>query len=251
MQPAVRALVLGLALSGTAWFAAVRYWDAPNTQTDIDASGDFRRVVIQNAMGDLQDTVASIAAHFQSLDRPIDREQFQTIVTNLGDATINFDQLAWIPRVPRLGRAGLEQAAVREGPADYGISVPGPDGKLVPAGERDVYFPVLYVAGAMRTPLVAGLDIGIDAAILPAIERARDGDWITGSRVVDVQADSGRRQVVFVFIPVYRLGLPHDTMEERRRNFQGIVAGVVSPELVLESIISRPPADGSGHTALR
>ena len=237
LQPAVRALVLGLALSGAAWFAALRYWDEPNTQTDIDASGQYNRVLLQTALGDLQDTVASIAAHFQSLDRPIDREQFRTIVTNLGDATINFDQLAWIPRVPRLGRASLEQAAAREGPADYGIGVPGLDGKLVPAGERDVYFPVLYVAGAMRTPLVAGLDLGADEAILPAIERARDGDWIAGSRVVDVQANSGRRQVVFVVIPVYRLGLPHATMEERRRNFQGIVAGVVSPELVLESMI--------------
>ena len=47
----------------------------------------------------------------------------------------------------------------------------------------------------------------------------------------------GKRSGFLAFLPVYKRGLPHDTIETRRRNLMGVIAGVYQTDAVFNAIL--------------
>lgn len=107
--------------------------------------------------------------------------------------------MSWSPRVTAADRASFEATARADGLADYRIRESGPDGRLVTAGPRPVYFPLRYSAPSnSAAPL--GLDVLSDPIRQDTMHRAVD----TGRMAASAQGllHSGVTASL-VYIPVY------------------------------------------------
>lgn len=133
-----------------------------------------------------------------------------------------------------------------------------PEYTIHPAGERDYYTSLIYIEPFKGQNLRAfGFDLHTDAVRRKAADQARDLDKATISdKVRLVQESSEHAQAgLLMFLPVYRNGVPHLSLQERRANILGWVyaafrmddlmlgvLGVYNPELDIKIF------DGKGAT---
>jgi PAS domain S-box-containing protein len=177
--------------------------------------------------GRLEKTIAVYMNSLYSLEEicsihgALDRDEFLTFSQGISSRVPGIQTLSWIPRVPAEQRGKFERSHT----ADFG---PGfairqfSDGKLVRAGERPEYFPILF-ARSDKSYRMEGIDIAGEATRLVALSRARDTGEVAVTDVVPFfHGSSG----VLAYLAVYQPHLPHDTVEQRRGTFTGIVAGV-------------------------
>ena len=83
-----------------------------------------------------------------------------------------------------------------------------------------------------------GLDFADGGARQQAIEHARDSGRIATSAIFTLVTARGDQRGSVVVIPVYRPGVPHDTVQERRDNLVGFVHAGFQTSMMLESIIN-------------
>ncbi|MGB4875109.1 MAG: EAL domain-containing protein [Candidatus Competibacter sp.] len=150
-----------------------------------------------------------------------------------------FQALEWIPRVAREQRAGFEAAARQDGLAGFQFTERDSEGRLVPAGERDEYFPVYYLEPYTSNEAALGyspdsLHPSRGAALLQAWD---SGQLTLTERYVLVQ-ESDRRFSVLAFAPVYHGGETPPSVEERRQRLKGFVLGVFRMSDVIANVFA-------------
>ena len=119
----------------------------------------------------------------------------------------------------------------------YRISSVSKDGALTPSPAAAEYFPVYYAIGTFRPGLVFGLNVADGGIRQQPLDRARDGDMLAASQNFTLQAGTGDRFGFFVVLPVYKRGLPHASVDERRRNLVGFVQGVFQIDTMIASTL--------------
>lgn len=104
-----------------------------------------------------------------------------------------------------------------------------PEYVIHPEGDRDIYTSIVYLEPFSGRNLRAfGYDMYSDPVRRAAMEQARDtGKASLSSKVLLVQETDQLPQAGFlIYLPVYRIGAPHETLRERRAN---IIGWVYSP----------------------
>jgi hypothetical protein len=166
-----------------------------------------------------------VRALFNSSNQAVTREQFEKFANALLDPAIL--NIAWVPRVRRDERVAHELAAAREGLPDYRIRAIAPDGSLSVSPEQDEYFPKSYSTEA-KTSSAYGLDLKDGGARERTFDHIRDADVLSTSPPLMLRLTFGEGDPhgFLAAVSVYAPGLPHDTVEDRRRNLLGFVQGV-------------------------
>ena len=232
-------LAIGVALSAAAWFWADRYWDAAAERAELNALGDSRRALVQEGLNDVDQTVSILSDYFENADHRMSRSEFEFLSHIAIPRVLDWGQLSWVPRVGRDERAGEEAAAAAEGVYGYRILAKRPDGSLAPAPVQNQYFPVRYVTGKLDIAPLYGLDLSADPVAVAAMERARDDDVPVASPLYDLPIGGRNVPCVSLFMPIYKYGLPYETLQDRRRNLMGFVRGVFAPSLVFEALLKK------------
>lgn len=98
-----------------------------------------------------------------------------------------------------------------------------PDYHIHPAGQREDYFPVLYIEPLPGNQAALGYDIGSDASRRRAAELARDEDRFVITTQVKLVQDEQSQSAALFLLPVYRPGLPLATVAQRRAALLGWV----------------------------
>ena len=113
---------------------------------------------------------------------------------------------------------------------------------IKPAGQRPDYFVIEYIEPLPINVPALGLDVKAEARRRAAAERARDtGEVAATERIVLVQ-DQEHQPGLLLLLPLYKAGLPTDTVEARRRALLGFV---YSP-LKTRAFIQEALADQAG-----
>jgi diguanylate cyclase (GGDEF)-like protein len=237
LVPTFAVALAGLALSAIAWLAISQREDE-QAALELQARAKDHALILQEGIDDYVEEIATLRAFFQSSEHQIDRQEFARFTEYLLHDRPPILALSWIPRVTRDHRAALELAAGAAIPG-YRIAAIAPDGKLVPSPEHDEYFPVLYSSHEQPDSRVLGLDLNDGGIRQRALEQARDGDQLATSANLELFYGVGRNRNGFlVVLPVYAPGLPHETVEDRRRNLIGFVQGVFQTSVMVETILS-------------
>lgn len=181
------------------------------------------------------------------------------------------------PGIQGLGYAVMVRPETK---ADFENSVRSegfPDFSIRPEGQRSRYSAILYLEPFnWRNQRAFGFDMLSEPVRAEAMDRARDtGDLAMSGRVTLVQeTDQDVQPGVLLYMPIYRPGLPHQTVDERRAAlqayvyspfrigdlFEGIVGGAlqsfhidlhdgttISPDTLMHRIV--PDASGAPHDA--
>jgi len=118
-------------------------------------------------------------------------------------------------------------------------------GQISPAGERAVYFPVVFVTHFdpnLRGGL--GLDHFADAERQPVMSAAGDTGQAMATGRVWLNADGGTNQNdtgFVIYFPVYHAGAPTTTVEERQAALQGFIFGNFETAKLMNGIFGAHP----------
>jgi PAS domain S-box-containing protein len=156
----------------------------------------------------------------------LDARSFQALAGAFLPERKELQALSWNPRVLAVERAGFEQRARREGLEQFRITERNPEGRLVPARERPIYYPVFYIEPLQGNEAAVGFDVGSDAVRLAALEQARDTGKPTVTEPIQLVQQAGGPMGILIFAAVYREGMPTTGLAERRVALEGFAVGV-------------------------
>ncbi|MGD2055472.1 MAG: CHASE domain-containing protein [Gammaproteobacteria bacterium] len=208
-----------------------------------DAASD-RVLMIQRELDLTLGLVQDIGSFFEA-SQWVGRREFRKYV---GPALKRYDSivaLEWIPRVTNAGRSAFVADARRSFPR-FRITERNPDGELIDAGQRTVYYPVLFVQPYQHHREALGLDLASDPAILDALRRTRDAGQMLVSSRTRIEQDGSEDYGFVARLPVYKHGKPEEgalvededappeTLEQRRQLLRGFVSGTFRIGAIVE-----------------
>jgi two-component system sensor histidine kinase/response regulator len=223
-----RALALFLFIAMAA--ATVGLWRASATFIDRAIGERFR----MGAAGVRQNVVLELERYLQVLQSAdglyaasdeVDRDEFAHFFQAF-DLAEHYPAFSGISYAQYISSAEEKEAYTNEVRADGSLNTVGyPDFTILPAGERPIYMPVTYIEPFNDKSTTFGYDLTQNPERFAATERARDTGFSIISSPVTLLGSSGARGFILV-VPVYRNGMPTETVEERRAAFSGTINGI-------------------------
>ncbi|HUI96549.1 MAG TPA: EAL domain-containing protein [Xanthobacteraceae bacterium] len=233
--PVIAAAVVILVWSACA-FAFTWHWEASLARAQFESVSKTQFVAVQDGLDDYLAKLSALRGLFES-NNEVTRAQFMAFTARLLHDEPSIHSFSWVPRIMRTERTTYEQAAVRDGIVGYGVKSVTPDDRLVPSPERDEYLPVFFSSVAQRQSAIYGIDLASQPAVLSRLEAARDNDRLSVVPDFALHSSAARAHAFLFSLPVYRAGLPHGTVEERRANLLGFVHGAFLTEDTFDEII--------------
>lgn len=222
--PAVLTLSTGIALA-VVFFTIVHRLEFKAIQNEFNRDTENFSVALErgvegklNALRDLEGFYGS-SAH-------VTRAAFHTYVNNVLSHNAGIYALQWMPRVAGAERSAYEAAAIRNGFSQFRFTKLNAQRQVVTADERDEYFPVYYTEPYRENRMTLGLDLASIPARKLLLDKARDTGAAVATGRLRLLQEKGDKYAFLAIQPVYRTGLPHYTLKDRRRNLIGFVSGV-------------------------
>jgi signal transduction histidine kinase/CheY-like chemotaxis protein len=176
---------------------------------------------------------------FYSSSSFVSRDEFTTFVTPMIDQTLGITSIQWLPRVTSTDKAEYEIAARRDGMERFIITDYAPDGKIVPARSRDVYYPVYYVEPYKSNESLLGIDLYSIAAMRQAMDLAvEQGEIVSLVAERGYAKDSSQRSVLYLIMPEYKPGAVNFTASGRKANVAGCTVVTVDVDSIMNAAIS-------------
>ena len=169
---------------------------------------------------------------FFGLGAPVTRGDFALMARPILDRHPHLRALEWIPRVDRDERRTHEQGVRDEGLAGYTITEQSSTGALVPAGDRDLYYPVVFVEPVEGNERALGFDIGSDRLRRAAMDRAAATNKPAVTDPISLVQGTHTAKGVLGLLAVFEDGL--ETTEMRTEALRGFVLAVFDVEGLLQ-----------------
>jgi diguanylate cyclase (GGDEF)-like protein len=237
----IAAGVIGFVLSCSASFV-VSNWENRLGAQEFSTRANSQALLLQNGIDKYMHHIEALRALFESSNHGLDRREFATFSEFLLRDQTAMLAVSWIPRITRDQREAHERAAAAEGLRGYRIKNPAMDGSVAVAAEASEYFPIFYSSSQALDLAVYGLNLNDGGMRQRTLERARDENRIATTPKFMLPSVDGDQNGFFVLLPVYRPGLPHDTLEDRRGNLVGFVQGVFQIGVMIETILNTTTA---------
>jgi len=158
--------ILG-ALVSIGMCTAIGGWQAHLAELHFTSLARDRLQTLNSGLTDATDLLYSMRAYFESRDHRPSRSEFQAFSGALRERVPGLRDTGWAPRVTAADRDAFEREIRATGMPDFQIVERNANGKLVRAGAREVYFPILYSdPGAINRPI-----LGFDLASEPMRSR--------------------------------------------------------------------------------
>jgi PAS domain S-box-containing protein len=121
-----------------------------------------------------------------------------------------------------------------------------PDYSIRPAGERPVYTSIIYLEPFdWRNQRAFGYDMFSEPVRRAAMDQAKDtGETTIAARVTLVQeTEQDTQNGLLMYVPIYRQGMPTETVEERRRAILGFSYSPIRMNDFIYAALGRMPSD--------
>lgn len=239
-------LVLGTLLSlGAALH--MQTMEGEKRQADLNQRATTAVMALQRSVQGHLDTLYSMGALYAT-SAAVKRTEFREFTQGLLKRSPVVQALGWIPRVAEAERETYAAAARQDRLADFQMTERTPQGQVTKAARRDVYYPIFYVEPLASNLALLGFNLGSHPAHLETLQRALSTGEVTASPWINVAQDTSEQFGFFLFLPIYKNGLPHGTLEERRAALQGFVLAVIRLDALVERALK---GLALGHMDLR
>lgn len=152
-------------------------------------------------------------------------KEFRLFAGSLLDRYRGVQALIWAPRVKEAERDRFE-ASIAQHKKGFHISEGSGHFELLPAAEREEYYPASHIAPEQFDSVPAGFDLGSIPRFADALSRARDkGRMEASGRIAYPTSLGGTEYGFMVASPVYGGDKPVETIHQRRENLVGFVVG--------------------------
>ncbi len=178
--------------------------------------------------------VYALQAFFQS-DELVEPDEFVTFSSEILLHHPNIDGLKWLPKLIDSQRNDFEHIRKQQY-EKFEISELNDKGILVKALQRDIYYPVSFVAPVDKANLnFLGFDIGTDPKCLKALQLAEKTNKLTVTSIIPLVQEQKKQHIFLAVVPIYKNS--PTTAQQRNDNLLGFVAGVFDINTLIESAI--------------
>lgn len=201
-------------------------------QTNFDAVANEITLRIEQRLAAYEEVLRGAQGLFAA-SRSVERSEFRDYVDSL-QLTKHYPGIQGIgfsPLVPKHEKIRLVEMIHKDGFSDF---------KVWPAGDRNMYAPIIYLEPFAGSNLRAfGYDVYAEAVRRSALERARDQDnaALTGKLRLVQETDQDMQTGFIMYLPVYRNGKPHETLADRRTNTIGWVSSPFRTDDLMQGIL--------------
>jgi len=230
---AVLAVALGTTLSLRLFFRAQSFARA-NVQSDFSQRAAASTTGLQRSVQEHLEVLYNLGALHAVAARPLTREAFRELTQGPVQRYPGVQALGWVPRVLEAEREAYVAAARQDGLTDFQLTEWTPRGQVVRAARHDVYYPFFYIEPLERNVAALGFNLGSDPAYMATMQQALSTGEAVASTWLALAQDPGRQFGFLLFLPVYKSGAPHSTLEERRANLQGFATGLFHLKTLVE-----------------
>jgi signal transduction histidine kinase/integral membrane sensor domain MASE1 len=212
-------------------------------KSEFEQSADSLTRILQDKIGGYLGTLHSLS-NFYTASAGFTRNEFEAYVAGLLARNPGIQRLSWNPVVTEQERQQYEKAGRREGYENFEIREINSNGQLIRAAARREYVPVHYVAPHNENQFAVGYDLAAVPLNAEGLHHARDQGRPGATTPIKLLGEAQDEWGVILFLPVYKIGSAHDTVEARRRNIAGYFGGAFRlPDLVATSVaLLREPA---------
>jgi len=221
-------LVIGIVLSLLASRSAQEE-TSRDAQARLDATAANAAVQVERRFAAYFTVLSGTRALFHAVDH-VSREDFHRYAQALALKRDfpGFHVLNYAPYVPPGSEDAFELAMRNDPFLPRGVRF-----AINPPGVRDGYHPFTLLEPFEENRHVLGKDIAAVPAMRHFMDLARDTGRMTSSGIVLRPDGSNSRAALAVRLPVYRVGMPIDTVEQRRAAYLGSVgAGIGISEML-------------------
>lgn len=210
---------------GLSFFAAamVDMEERSNAQLLFEREMDVRFTVFQEELMLRLEVLMGIRGLYRASEE-VTRSEFSAFAQPTLNRIRGIQALSWNPRVKSAQRKGYETRAREAGYPKFTFTQRAKQGKMIPASQRNVYYPVYFIVPHVGNEAAFGFDIGSNPRRLKTLEEARDlGRSLITPRITLVQ-EKGKQYGFLQIVPLFD-GNPV-YVEQRRKLLKGFIVGV-------------------------
>lgn len=238
---------IGVSLSFISFFLTYRS-EKEKIQDLFNDTAEYKIKYIKDALGDALDALGAFGDFYASSHK-VERAEFELFSNGFFTRQPYLYEFRWLRRVKDDQRQAFEEASRSEGLAGFEIKELDQDGRFIPAQRREEYYPIYYISAARQRGVEYEAQIlGLDAASFPerwqAMQTARDSSFPATTRETKQVGEEGISAVARVFLPIYRNGLPHNTLQERRDNLVGFAVLLYRLDQLIKGALTGIPHEG-------
>lgn len=241
-KPVAWAVGLGVAFTLAAFFT-IRIWERRDIEEKFRLAAEDRAAAVKGAF-DTNVAMLDLVRSAVISDGRVERQEFCDALAPFVGRSQSIEAVEWVPRVSGSRRQEIEAAARKDGIDDFQFTELDKDGQIVPAVQRDEYYPIYYIGPVTNNAAVYGLDLGSDPTRFEPLKLARD----TGKAVASAQfAFAHEKEPTYGFLvclPAYEKDKPTKTVADRQKNLMGFVVGVFRPNDMIESALAKLQPEG-------
>ena len=197
---------------------------------------------IQEKFDNAVKSINAVSALFAASNE-VSRKEFSTFASIELIDSPNVLALEWIPKVKHSERASFESAAQKELVTNFTFTEENPQGEMVAASERDVYYPVYFSEPLNGNETALGFDLSTHPQRLRAINKARDTGVFIASGIVELVQTQQHGAGLLVVKAIYSNGLVPESLGEKRELLKGYSLGV----LKLQDLFKTQTLSGDNH----
>ena len=183
--------------------------DAIRLETIFNRDCESIRISVQRELERSLEVLNSIKANYVT-HKELTRTEFRLAVNQFLKNTQNIQAIAWIPYIPLANRNAAERKARMDGILDFKFTELQ-NGNMIPAGKRDIYYPIYYIEPYELNKIALGYDFASSPERKATLkEAASTGEPTVTEPLVMVQQLEKKNNISFlIMIPLYEdeLGL--------------------------------------------
>ncbi len=213
--------------------------DSERLKSEFNRQSEELKVALEKSVLAHINVLRSINS-FYSASAAVERKEFRTFVSQLLTDVQDIQALEWSPVVLSSERDVFEKNLNRFGYPNFRITEFDTDNRqIVRAGNRPEYVPVSFVEPFQGNEKALGYDLYSNDIRREAIDRARDSGEITATARITLIQEQDDQYGILAFMPVYRNGLPHQTLEQRRNHILGYLVEVFRVEDIVSAALEQ------------
>lgn len=216
-------MAAGVILSGLLYHN-LKEREAEEFQSSFLRRAERQRMLVATSLQEHCDSILVLEGLFR-FSKGVERNEFRGSANLLLQRYKGVHAFQWAPHVTAEERPEVEQMAREEGISNYEIKEPGPAGAFVRAGERPVYFPVLYTEPREGNEVMFGFDLAMGPN-RDALERAWKTGRITGGDPITLAQERSGQLGWILICPVYHSKTDLSSPESRAAGLRGYLQGV-------------------------
>ena len=158
-------------------------------------------------------------------------EQFNNEANLILNRFEGIHALSWDPKVTHSQRSNFELQQQHFLPG-FTISERQEQGRMITAGKRDVYYPILYISPYAGNQTAIGFDLGSNPTRLTALQASRNSAKAIATGSINLVQGQKKSKAFITFIPIFRW--LSSTQQQRANNLRGYISAVFKIKEIFE-----------------